>query len=187
MPPPASPDTGSKAVPPLTTTAEPAPQSPPASPPPADAPHITPHHPAVQEILQQYVHERLKALELRLSLEQRRHRDQVEEELHKMQQQLTATAREQHQYQQNVSAALRETLEHMRKEFSEALTHIAQDMTQALRQTEERMKHACENLRDEMQQLLLNCDQLTTRGQGLGNDRTAPGKPAPQADAERRP
>ena len=122
----------------------------------------------VQETLQQYLQERFKALELQLTLDQQRQRDHVEEELHKMRQQLAGTTQEYHQYHQTVSATLRETIEQMRKAFSDALRHATEDVDRALRQSEEQTKRAFEKLRDDVLHMLFERDQVTVKRQMLG-------------------
>jgi hypothetical protein len=123
---------------------------------------------AVQETLQQYLQERFKALELQLTLGQQRQRDHVEEELHKMRQQLAATTQEYYQYHQTVSAMLRETCEQMRQAFSDALLHASEDVEQALRQAEEQTRRALEKLRDDLLRLLFEHDQAAVKRQMLG-------------------
>ncbi len=82
------------------------------------------------------VHERLKALELQLTLEYQRQRDQVEEELHKLQEQLVTMAREhQHQHQATL-ATVREITEELRKEVAEALHRLSQDVERVAQHAE---------------------------------------------------
>jgi hypothetical protein len=111
----------------------------------------------------QDLHQRFKALELQLALEQQRHGDRVEEELHKLRQQLAAVSREQQQYQHSVSAMVRETMEHFRKEFADALQHLSRDFAQTLRQTEVHTRHALDSLRNEMLSMLHEHNQTSSR------------------------
>jgi hypothetical protein len=140
---------------------------------------------AGQEMLQQYMLKRFKTLELQLTLEQQRHRDHMEEELHKMQQHVVAAVQEQHQQQQHVSATVRETVEHMRKEFADALQYLAQDVAQRLRQAEEYTTRALNGLRDEMQHMLREHEQAMTRHQMQAAALATPSKPFPAVPEER--
>jgi hypothetical protein len=136
-------------------------------------------------MLPQYVLKRCQALELQLTLEQQRYRDYVEEELHKMRQQLVAAVREHQQQQQIASATVRETIEHLRQELADALQYLAQDVAQMLRQAEEHSKRALDNLRDEMRQLLLEREQAAARHQIPAAPLTTPDAPFPSAPEER--
>lgn len=122
----------------------------------------------VQEALQQYLQERFKALELQLTLGQQRQRDHVEEELHKMRQQLAATTQEYHQCHQTVSATLRETCEQMRQAFSDALLHATEDVEQAMRQSEEQTRRTLDKLRDDLLHMFFEHDQEAVKRQTLG-------------------
>ena len=115
------------------------------------------------ETLLQDLQQRFKALELQLALEQQRHCDRVDEELEKLRQQLTAAAREHQQYQHGVSAVMRETIEHFRKEFADALQHLSHDFAQTLRQTEVHTRHALDSLRNELLSMLHERDQSASR------------------------
>ena len=77
--------------------------------------------PSIQDILQRSMQDRFKALEQQLVVEQQRQRDRLEEGLHRVEQQLAATVRDQQQQQQSITTAFRETIEHIRREFSAAL------------------------------------------------------------------
>jgi len=122
----------------------------------------------IQETLQQYLQERFRALELQLTLNQQRQRDLVDEEIHKMRQQLAISTQEYRQHQQTVSATLRETIEQMRKAFSDTLLHVTQDIEQALRQSEEQTRRALEKLRDDVRHMFFERDQRTVKRQTLG-------------------
>jgi len=121
-----------------------------------------------QEKLQAYMHERLKALETQLQVEQQRQRDRVDEDLHKMRQQLAAATEEQRQQHQSMSALVRETFEEMRKQLADALQRLSQESDHALRQSEAHNRVALEKLRDEMLQSLLERDRTTVKRQMLG-------------------
>ena len=122
----------------------------------------------VQEKIWESVHESLKVLESQLKVDQQRQRDRVEEELHKMRQQLAATAREQRQEHQNISAAVREMFEEMRKELSDALRRLSQDMDHTLRQSETHNRQAIETLRDEMLRVLFERERMIVKRERLG-------------------
>jgi len=115
------------------------------------------------ETLLHDLQQRFKALELQLALEQQRHCDRVEEELHKLQQLLAAAVREHQQHQHGVLAMVREMIEHFRKEFADALQHLSHDFAQTLRQTEVHTRHALDSLRDEMLSLLHEREQAAAR------------------------
>ena len=122
----------------------------------------------VQEKIWESVHESLKVLESQLKVDQQRQRDRVEEELHKMRQQLEVTAQEQRQQHQNMSAAVREMFEEMRKELSDALRRLSQDMDHTLRQSEAHNRQAIETLRDEMLRVLFERDRTSVKRERLG-------------------
>jgi hypothetical protein len=130
--------------------------------------------------------QRFKALELQLALEQQRHCDRVEEELQKLQQLLAAAVREQQQQQHGVSAMVRETIEHFRKEFADALQHLSHDFAQTLRQAEVHTRHALDSLRDEMLSLLHARDQASARPERYGELRVPQSPPfaAPEESQE---
>ena len=113
-------------------------------------------------------HERLKALELQLTLGYQRQRDQVEEELHKLRQQLVTIAREhQHQHQATL-ATVRETTEELRKEVAEALHRLSQDMDRVAQHAEAQTSRAVERLRNELLETLLERDHTTVERHMLG-------------------
>jgi flagellar hook-basal body complex protein FliE len=138
----------------------------------------------IQETLQQYLQERFRALELQLILNQQRQCDLVDEEIHKIRQQLATNTQEYHQHQQTVSATLRETIEQMRKAFSDVLLHATQDIEQALRQSEEQTRRALEKLRDDVRQMFFERDQMTVKRQTLGELLIALGKQLQKATEE---
>jgi len=114
------------------------------------------------------VHERLKALELRLTLEYQHQRDQIEEELHKLREQLVTMARErQHQHQATL-VTVRETTEELRKEVAEALHHLSQDMERVAQHAEAQTSRAVERLRNELLKTLLERDYTTIQRHILG-------------------
>jgi len=115
------------------------------------------------ETLLHDLQQRFKALEQQLALEQQRHCDRVEEELQKLRQLLAAAVREHQQHQHGVSAMVRETIEHFRKEFADALQHLSHDFAQTLRQTEVHSRHALDSLREEMLLMLHARDQTSAR------------------------
>jgi cell division septum initiation protein DivIVA len=171
MIPPASPEAEANLSSPTSDAAAKLVSEPLSAPPmPHVAPGGFPPHTLtdIQEKVQEFMNERLRVLESQLLMGQQRYRDRIEEELHKMRQQLTATAREQRQQHQTMSAAFRETLEEMRKEFSESLCRLSRDVDHVLRQAEAQAKRAVEGLRDEMLQALFERDQATVKRQMLG-------------------
>jgi hypothetical protein len=143
--------------------------------------------PIVQETLQQYMQDRFRVLEQQLALEQQRQRDHLEEGLRDVEQQLSATVREHQQYQQTITTTFRETIEHIRREFSAVLQHLSEDVTHALRQTEEQTRRTLENLRAEVAQMLLEHDQDAIKRQPLGEHLPAADKPFQSGDGEHRP
>lgn len=139
------------------------------TPTPAVTPETSSSHTLdIQEKMQEYLHENLKTLESQLKVDQQRQRDRVEEELHKVRQQLAATAQEQRQHHQNISVAVREMFEEMRKELSDALHRLSQDVDHTLRQAEAQNRQAIETLRDEMLRGLFQRDQATVKREVLG-------------------
>jgi ABC-type transporter Mla subunit MlaD len=115
------------------------------------------------------VHERLKALELQLTLEYQRQRNQVEEELHKLREQLVTMAREhQHQHQATL-ATVRETTEELRKEVAEALHRLSQDVERVAQHAEAQTSRAVERLRNELLETLLARDRTTVQRHMLGD------------------
>ena len=111
---------------------------------------------------------RLKALELQLTLEHQRQRDQVEEELHKLRQQLAIMAREQQQQQQTTLTTLRETVDELRKEVAEALHRLSHDVDRVAQHAEAQTSRALERLRNELLEALLKRDQTTVKRHILG-------------------
>jgi hypothetical protein len=158
-----------------------------AAPPPAP-PHSAERLVAAlpgegHETLLHDLQQRFKALELQLALEQQRHCDRVEEDLQKLQQLLAAAVRELQQQQHGVAAMVRETIEHFRKEFADALQHLSHDFAQTLRQTEVHTRHALDSLRNEMLSLLHERDQASARPERYGALR-APQRPPPAGPEE---
>ena len=114
------------------------------------------------------VHERLKALELQLTLEYQRQRDQVEEEMDKLRQQLVTSTREQQHQHQTTLATLRETIEELRKEVAEALHRLSQDVDRMAQYAEAQTSRAVERLRNELLETLLERDHTTVKRHMLG-------------------
>jgi hypothetical protein len=123
---------------------------------------------ATAHTLHDEFYERLKVLELRLTLEHQHHRDQMDEELHKLRQQLATTGREQQQQQQTTLATLRETVEELRKEVAEALHRLAQDVDRVAHQAEAQTSRAIERLRNELLEILLERDLTAVKRHLLG-------------------
>ena len=119
------------------------------------------------QMLQDDFQARLKALELQLTLEHQRQRDHVEEELHKLRQQLAITAREQQQ-QQTTLTTLRETVDELRKEVAEALHRLSHDVDRVAQHAEAQTSRALERLRNELLEALLQRDQTTVKRHILG-------------------
>ena len=114
------------------------------------------------------VYERLKALELQLTLEYQRQRDQIEEELHKLREQLVTMARaHQHQHQATL-ATVREATEELRKEVADALHRLSQDMERVAQHAEAQTSRAVERLRNELLETLLARDRTTVQRHMLG-------------------
>ena len=114
------------------------------------------------------VYERLKALELQLTLEYQRQRDQIEEELHKLREQLvTMTRAHQHQHQATL-ATVREATEELRKEVADALHRLSQDMERVAQHAEAQTSRAVERLRNELLETLLARDRRTVQRHMLG-------------------
>ena len=111
---------------------------------------------------------RLKALEVQLTLEYQRQRDQVEEELHKLRQQLATTVHEQQRQQQTMLATLRETVEELTKEVAEALHRLSQDVDRVAQQAEAQTSRAIERLRNELLDTLLARDHTMVKRHLLG-------------------
>jgi hypothetical protein len=113
-------------------------------------------------------HERLKALELQLSLEYQRQRDQVEEELYKLREQLVSMARaHQHQHQATL-ATVREITEELRKEVADALHRLSQDMERVAQHAEAQTSRAVDRLRNELLETLFERDRTTVQRHILG-------------------
>ena len=114
------------------------------------------------------VHERLRALELQRILEYQRQRDQVEEELHKLREQLVTMARaHQHQHQATL-AAVREGTEELRQEVADALHRLSQDMERVAQHAEAQTSRAVERLRHELLETLFERDHTTVQRHMLG-------------------
>ena len=113
-------------------------------------------------------HERLKAVELQLTLGYQRQRDQVEEELHKLREQLVTMAREhQHQHQATL-ATVREITEELRKEVADALHRLSQDMERVAQHAEAQTSRAVDRLRNELLETLFERDRTTVQRHILG-------------------
>ena len=123
---------------------------------------------AMAQTLQDDFPARLKALELQLTLEHQRQRDHVEEELHKLRQQLAVMARDQQQQQQALLTTLREAVEELRKEVAEALHRLSHDVDRVAQHAEAQTSRAIERLRDELLESLLERDHITVKRQLLG-------------------
>ena len=128
------------------------------------------------------VHERLKALELQLTLEYQRQRDQVEEELHKLREQLVAMTREhQHQHQATL-ATVRETTEELRQEVANALHRLSQDMERVAQHAEAQTSRTVERLRNELLKTLFERDDTTVQRHILGELLVTLGKQLQETD-----
>ena len=114
------------------------------------------------------VHERLKTLELQLTLAYQRQRNQLEEELRKLQEQLVTMARaHQHQHQATL-ATVREATEELRKEVADALHRLSQDMERVAQHAEAQTSRAVERLRNELLETLFARDRTTVQRHMLG-------------------
>jgi Mg2+ and Co2+ transporter CorA len=134
--------------------------------------------------LQDGVHERLKALELQMTLESQRQRDQVEEELYKLREQLVTMARaHQHQHQATL-AKVRETTEELRKEVAEALHRLSQDTERVAQYAEAQTSRAVEQLRNELLATLFARDCTTVQRHTLGELLVTLGRQLQEADKE---
>ena len=130
------------------------------------------------------VYERLKALELQLTLEYQRQRDQIEEELHKLQEQLVTMAREhQHQHQATL-VTVRETTEELRKEVANALHRLSQDTERVAQHAEAQTSRAVERLRNEFLETLLARDRTTVQRHMLGELLVTLGKHLQEVEKE---
>src|SRR5437867_1799789 len=114
------------------------------------------------------VHERLTTLELQLTLAYQRQRNQIEEELRKLQEQLVTMARaHQHQHQATL-ATVRETTEELRQEVAEALHRLSQDVKCVAQHAEAQTSRAVERLRNELLETLFARDRTTVQRHMLG-------------------
>ena len=130
------------------------------------------------------VYERLKALELQLTLEYQRQRDQIEEELHKLREQLVTMSRaHQHQHQATL-ATVREATEELRKEVADALHRLSQDMERVSQHAEAQTSRAVERLRNELLETLLARDRTTVQRHMLGELLVTLGKHLQEVDKE---
>ena len=118
---------------------------------------------ATTQTLQDDFQAHLKALELQLTLEHQRQRDHVEEELHKLRQQLATMARDQHQQQQATLTTLHETVEELRQEGAEALQRLSYDVDRVAHHAEAQTSRALERLRNELLEALLKRDHTTVK------------------------
>src|SRR5262249_40096600 len=142
---------------------------------------------ATAPALQEDVHERLKALELQLTIEYQRQRDYVEEELHKLQQQLATMAREQQRQQQTTLAALQESTEELRKEVAEALHRLSQDVDRVAQHAEAQTRRTVERLRNELLSTILERDHTTVKRHILGELLVTLGKTLQEAGEREEP
>ena len=132
-------------------------------------------------------HERLKALELQLTLAYQRQRDQVEEELHKLREQFVTMAREhQHQHQATL-AIVRETTEELRQEVANALHRLSQDMESVAQHAEAQTSRAIERLRNELLKTLFERDYTTIQRHILGELLVTLGKQLQETDKGEEP
>ena len=130
------------------------------------------------------VYERLKALELQLTLEYQRQRDQIEEELHKLREQLVTMSRaHQHQHQATL-ATVREATEELRKEVADALHRLSQDMERVAQHAEAQTSRAVERLRNELLETLLARDRTTVQRHMLGELLVTLGKHLQEVEKE---
>ena len=130
------------------------------------------------------VHERLKALELQMTLAYQRQRDQFEEELHKLREQLVTMTREhQHQHQATL-ATVRETIEELRKDVADALHGLSQDTERVAQHAEAQTSRAVERLRNELLATLFERDCTTVQRHMLGELLVALGRQLQEADKE---
>jgi predicted DsbA family dithiol-disulfide isomerase len=121
---------------------------------------------ATAQTLQDDFQARLKILELQLTLEHQRQRDHVEEELHKLRQQLAIIARE--QQQQTTLTTLREIVDELRKEVAEALHRLSYDVDRVAQHAEAQTSRALERLRNELLESLFERDQSIVKRHILG-------------------
>src|SRR4029453_6406583 len=128
------------------------------------------------------VYERLKALELQLTLAYQRQRDQVEEEVHKLREQFVTMAREhQHQHQATL-ATVRETTEELRQEVANALHRLSQDVESVAQHAEAQTSRAVERLRNELLKTLFEGDDTPAQLHLLGELLVTLGKQLQEAD-----
>src|SRR5215475_8130424 len=130
------------------------------------------------------VYERLKALELQLTLEYQRQRDQIEEELHKLREQFVTMARDHQRQHQATLATVREATEELRKEVADALHRLSQDMERVAQHAEARTSRAVERLRNELLEMLLARDRTTVQRHMLGELLVTLGKHLQEVDKE---
>ncbi|MBM3225608.1 MAG: hypothetical protein FJZ47_17665 [Candidatus Tectomicrobia bacterium] len=152
--------------------------------PPLSSDGEMPHLSATGYPLAPDLHERLKVLEQQCAMEHQRQRDQVDAELHKLQQQLLAMTREQQQQHQALRATLRETMEELRKEVSEALHHLSQDVAHVAQQAEVQTGRALERLRNELLATLFAREHTAVPRQVLGELFIALGRQLQEAGKE---
>lgn len=130
------------------------------------------------------VHERLKALALQMTLEYQRQRDQVEEELHKLSEQLVTMAHEhQHQHQATL-ATVRETTEALRQDVADALHRLSQDTERVAQHAEAQTSRAVEQLRNERLATLFERDCTIVQRHMLGELLVTLGRQLQEADKE---
>jgi hypothetical protein len=134
--------------------------------------------------MQRHVQDHLKALELQWTRERQRDRDQVEEELHKMRQQLTTLAREQQQHQKQTLVLCRDALDELRKEIAEALHRVTEDIDHLSQQMATQAERQLNIVRHEMHTLLRERDQATVTTTLLGELLITLGKQLQQSKRE---
>ena len=122
----------------------------------------------LQEHMQRHVQDHLKALELQWTRERQRERDQVEDELHKMRQQLAALAHEQQQHQKQTLALCRDAVDELRKEIAEALHRVTEDIDRLSQQIATQTERQLNTVRHEMHTLLRQREQATVTTTLLG-------------------
>jgi hypothetical protein len=130
------------------------------------------------------VHARLQALELQMILEYQRQRDHIEEELHKLREQLVTMARQhQHQHQATL-VTVREIIEELRKDVADALHGLSQDTERVAHHAEAQASRAVERLRHELLTTLFERDCTTVQRHMLGELLVTLGRQLQEADKE---
>lgn len=112
--------------------------------------------------------ERFKVLELQMTIENQRQRDQVEAALHTLREQLLTMTRETQQQQHALQTNTRDTMDELRKEVAEALHHLSQDVERVGQRAEAHTNRAVERLRHELLETVLQRDHTQEQRQLLG-------------------